>query len=59
MQPPADPGSTTVTLATDLSAGLASTGANGQIALIIGGIAVAVLVIGGIVLFISRRRRKN
>jgi len=48
-----------VTLATDLSAGLASTGANGQIALLIGGIAVAVLVVGGIVLLISRRRRNN
>ncbi len=48
-----------MTLATDLSSGLAATGANGQIALIIGGIAVAVLVIGGIVLLISRRRRRN
>ena len=48
-----------MTLAADLSSALASTGANGQIALIIGGIAVAVLVIGGIVLLISRRRRNN
>jgi LPXTG-motif cell wall-anchored protein len=38
---------------------LASTGANGQIALIIGGIAVAVLLVGGIVLFVARRRRSN
>lgn len=38
---------------------LADTGANGQIALIIGGIAIAVLVIGGIVLLVARRRRSR
>lgn len=46
-----------MTLTIDLASGLAATGANGQIALIIGGVAVAVLVIGGIVLLVSRRRR--
>ena len=38
---------------------LAETGANGQLALIIGGIAVAALVVGGIVLLVMRRRRSG
>jgi LPXTG-motif cell wall-anchored protein len=38
---------------------LASTGANGQIALIVGGIAVAVLLLGGIALLVVRRRRSD
>ncbi|WP_169799937.1 LPXTG cell wall anchor domain-containing protein [Herbiconiux solani] len=41
------------------AADLAATGANGQLALIIGGIAVAVLIIGGIVLLVTRRRRNG
>jgi LPXTG-motif cell wall-anchored protein len=41
------------------AAELATTGANVQVALIIAVVAVAVLVIGGIVLFVARRRRSN
>ena len=40
-------------------AALAATGANGQLALIIGGIAVAALIVGGIVLLVMRRRRSG
>ena len=46
--------------ASDLASGeLAQTGANGQMALIIAGVAIAVLVIGGIVLFLVRRRNRT
>jgi LPXTG-motif cell wall-anchored protein len=38
---------------------LARTGANGQVALLIAGIAVAVLVIGGVVLLVLRRRNRS
>lgn len=41
------------------SSELAQTGANGQIALLIAGIAVAVLVVGGIVLLVLRRRNRS
>jgi LPXTG-motif cell wall-anchored protein len=38
---------------------LAHSGANGQVALLIAGIAVAVLVIGGVVLLVLRRRNRS
>lgn len=45
--------------ASELASGeLAQTGANGQVALLIAAIAVGVLVIGGIVLLILRRRNR-
>jgi LPXTG-motif cell wall-anchored protein len=56
-----------VTLSFDLAtasasfgpASLAQTGPHGQLALIIGGIAIALLVIGGVALIVVRRRRSG